>query len=106
MKILTKEEEQEHYNATVLGGSMGGLAGLAIGGLGVAAAQRRYPAFRSLTIPFRAFLVVSSGTFAAIIAADRYSREYEARRNPEKNYNDEQKTLREQIEAQNPPPSA
>lgn len=57
---------------------MGGLAGLAIGGLGVAAAQRRYPAFRSLTIPFRAFLVVSSGTFAGefcwLLAHDPFAR--------------------------------
>jgi hypothetical protein len=30
MKILTKEEEQAHYNATVKGGSIGGAVGLAI----------------------------------------------------------------------------
>ena len=30
MKILTKEEEQAHYNATLKGGSIGGAAGLAI----------------------------------------------------------------------------
>jgi hypothetical protein len=28
MKILTKEEEQEHYNATLKGGLTGGIAGL------------------------------------------------------------------------------
>lgn len=30
MKILTKEEEQAHYNATVKGGTIGGAIGLAI----------------------------------------------------------------------------
>ena len=30
MKILTKEEEQAHYNATVKGGITGGLIGLAL----------------------------------------------------------------------------
>lgn len=43
---------------------MGGAAGLAAGALGVYAASARYPAFRGLTLPFRAFLIVSSGTFA------------------------------------------
>jgi hypothetical protein len=43
---------------------MGGAAGLAFGALGVYAASRRYPAFRGLTLPFRAFLVSGSGTFA------------------------------------------
>lgn len=43
---------------------MGGAAGLSAGLLGVYAASRRYPAFRNLTLPLRAFLVTSSGTFA------------------------------------------
>jgi hypothetical protein len=30
MKILTKEEEEAHYNATVKGGITGGLVGLAV----------------------------------------------------------------------------
>lgn len=30
MKILTKEEEEAHYNATVKGGSIGGAIGLAV----------------------------------------------------------------------------
>lgn len=102
MKILTKEEEQEHYNATLRGGIGGGLAGTAVGALGVVAAARRYPAFRSLTIPLRAFLVTSSGTFAAIISADRYSRHYEETRHPAKTYTDEQQTLQQQLESEKP----
>ncbi|CAK3853767.1 related to mitochondrial hypoxia responsive domain [Lecanosticta acicola] len=100
MKILTPEEQQEHYNATVKGGTLGGLIGTAAGTLGVYAATMRYPAFRSLSLPFRAFLATSSGTFTAIIAADRYSRYYEASRHPEKNYKDEQETLQEQLASQ------
>jgi len=99
MKILTKEEEQEHYNATLTGGIGGGLIGTAVGALGVYAATQRYPAFRSLTVPFRAFLIVSTGTFTAIIAADRYSRSYESQRNPAKDYHDEQQTIAAEAEA-------
>ncbi|KAK8200866.1 Replication factor C, subunit RFC4 [Zalaria obscura] len=102
MKILTKEEEQEHYNATVRGGLGGGAIGGLAGFAGVWGASKRYPFFNSLTLPFKAFLVVSSGTFAAIISADSYSRHYEQSRHPEKTYKDEQETLQSQIEAQKP----
>lgn len=83
MKILTKEEEQEHYkyacrmtcnqsgyrslpalSATVRGGLGGGAIGGLAGFAGVWGASKRYPFFNSLTLPFKAFLVVSSGTFA------------------------------------------
>lgn len=84
MKILTKEEEQAHYNATVKGGTIGGLIGTAIGGLAVAGASRRYANFRALTVPFRAFLVASSGTFIAVIAADRASARFDLEHSPEK----------------------
>jgi len=100
MKILTKEEEQEHYNATLKGGVMGGAAGLAFGALGVYAASRRYPAFRGLTLPFRAFLVSGSGTFAAIIAADTYSRNFERARNPEYQFQDESENLSQTLASQ------
>ncbi|PPJ57101.1 hypothetical protein CBER1_00610 [Cercospora berteroae] len=100
MKITTKEEEQQHYNATLKGGFGGGAAGTAAGLLGVYAASARYPAFRSLTLPFRAFLVSSAGTFAAIIGADSYSRRFEASRQPGRDYKDEQSSLQEQLDAQ------
>ncbi|MCJ1307289.1 hypothetical protein MMC25_000935 [Agyrium rufum] len=70
MKLLTKEEEQEHYNATLIGGIGGGVAGLAVGLVGVYAAQTRYPAFRSLTLPLKAFLITSSGTFSGKLSLD------------------------------------
>jgi len=102
MKVLTKEEEQEHYNATVYGGTIGGLLGTAAGAVGVLAASRRYPAFRGLSLPFRAFLITSGGTFAAIIQADRYSRQFEAARHPENSYTDKQQTLQDELESQKP----
>ena len=46
------------------GGIGGGFAGLAFGALGVYAAGARYPAFRQLTLPLRAFLITSAGTFS------------------------------------------
>lgn len=45
-------------------------------------ATRRYPAFRQFTLPLKAFLITSAGTFSGIIAADHASRGYEAARNP------------------------
>lgn len=89
-------------SATVYGGSIGGLLGVAAGTAGVLGASRKYPAFRGLSLPFRAFLITSAGTFAAIINADRYSRGYEASRHPEKQYTDDQQSLQEQIESQKP----
>lgn len=82
MKLLTKKEEAEHYKATLRGGIEGLLGGLAVGTLGVVAATRRYPAFNQLTLPLKAFLITSAGTFAGIIAADHASRSYESSRNP------------------------
>ena len=52
------------HRATLKGGIGGGIAGLAVGLVGVYGARLRYPAFRSLTLPLQAFLVTSAGTFA------------------------------------------
>jgi len=84
MKVLTKEEEQAHYNATVKGGTIGGLIGLGLGSAGVLAASRRFHAFRALTVPFRVFLAASTGTFIAVIAADRASAAYDIEHTPQK----------------------
>lgn len=102
MKILTKEEEEEHYYATLYGGTLGGVIGTAFGTLGVMAASRRYPTFRGLTLPFRVFLATSTGTFAAIISADAYSRSYEAKRHPETKYTDKQTQAQRDAEASKP----
>ncbi|KAL8839741.1 MAG: hypothetical protein Q9170_001612 [Blastenia crenularia] len=88
MKILTKEEEEAHYRETLKGGIGGGIAGLGLGAAGVWLATVRYPAFRALTVPLRAFLVTSSGTFAAIISADHFSRSYEKAQHPEEQFED------------------
>jgi hypothetical protein len=88
MKVLTKEEEQAHYQATIRGGLKGGLIGLAAAFGGVAIAHKRSHAFRSLTLPLKAFLVTSGGTFAAIITADRASRSFEKTRHGESDYKD------------------
>jgi len=86
MKILTKEEEQAHYNATLKGGITGGVIGLALGGAAVYAANARFHTIRNLTLPMKTFLVTSSGTFAAIIQADRASRSFEWNRDPSRKY--------------------
>lgn len=84
MKILTKEEQDAHYRATVRGGIIGGVTGLALASGAVWFASTRFPAARNLTIPFRAFLAVSAGTFSSIIAADRASNNYDIHRNKER----------------------
>ncbi|CAI7593346.1 unnamed protein product [Penicillium palitans] len=81
MKILTKEQEEAHYSSVLKGGTVGGLLGLAGGFAGVLLASRRYHTIRNLTLPMKAFLVTSSGTFTGIIAADHASREYENEQN-------------------------
>jgi hypothetical protein len=82
MKVISKEEEQEHYSEVIKGGLIGGTVGLALGLGGVIGAYRRYAGFRSLTLPFRSFLVTSAGTFGAIITAERYSIAYHKSRDP------------------------
>lgn len=97
MKVLTKEEEAAHYNATVKGGTLGGVVGTAVGAVGVMAASRRYASFRALTVPFRAFLVASTGTFIAVIAADRASAAYDVEHTPEKKRQVEREREREAL---------
>jgi len=101
MKVLTKEEEQAHYNATVKGGTLGGVIGTAIGFGAVAAASKRFASFRALSLPFRAFLVSSSGTFIAVIAADRASARYDTLHNPEKMREIARERERDQLLGQN-----
>ncbi|KAK6360821.1 hypothetical protein TWF730_006943 [Orbilia blumenaviensis] len=80
MKILTKEEEDEHYAAVVKGGLKGGAYGLGIGLASAFLLNHRYPYFRSLTLPIKAFLVSSTATAALIITAENTSRQFEINR--------------------------
>ncbi|KAK3329440.1 hypothetical protein B0H66DRAFT_526825 [Apodospora peruviana] len=88
MKIISKEEEKAHYDEVLKGGFYGGTAGLAAGLTGVLAAQRRYPAFRTFSLPLRAFLVSSATTFGAIITAERFSVRFQRAKDPMNNYLD------------------
>lgn len=100
MKLITPEEEQAHYNAVVTGGAVGGIVGLGLGWGGAIWAARRYPAFRNLTLPFKAFLVSSAGTFGAILEADRWSMDFEKRRDPNRFYRTEDQKLLDEARAQ------
>ncbi|KAH7027740.1 mitochondrial hypoxia responsive domain-containing protein, partial [Microdochium trichocladiopsis] len=100
MKVVSKEEEAAHYREVLKGGSIGGFLGLSAGLAGVAIASRRYTAFRQLTIPFRAFLVTSTGTFAAIVNAERYSNDFHKRNNPMNFYKDQAQLAQEAARAQ------
>jgi len=63
-------------------------------------ANRRVHVIRGLTPQFKAFLVTSSGTFAAIVAADRASHNWDLKNNPIKQRAaDEQERLQEQLAA-------
>jgi hypothetical protein len=55
---------------------------------GVYAASRRFHLIRDLTLPMKAFLVTSTGTFTGIIMADRSSRGFEASRHAVNQYKD------------------
>lgn len=96
MKVISKEEEQAHYSEVLKGGFIGGSVGLGVGLVGVVAASRRYAAFRSLTLPFRTFLVSSAGTFGAITTAERHSIAFQKAKDPMNFYKDEaQRALEE-----------
>ncbi|KAF4125099.1 Hypoxia induced protein conserved region [Geosmithia morbida] len=88
MKVMTPEEERDHYNQVIKGGIIGGSVCTVLGLGGVILASKRYPAFRGLTLPFRSFLVTSSGTFGAIVNADRFSVEYQRAQDPKAQYRD------------------
>ncbi|RDW72993.1 hypothetical protein BP6252_06900 [Coleophoma cylindrospora] len=98
MKILTKEEEEAHYNATLKGGFTGLGTGMVLGIAGVTMASRRFATIRNLTLPMKTFLVTSSSTFVGIVMADRASRGFEFARDPSRQYKDrstlEQEALR------------
>ncbi|KAL3481911.1 hypothetical protein BJX99DRAFT_110739 [Aspergillus californicus] len=100
MKLLTKEEEDAHYRSVVRGGSIGGVLGLAGGYAAVMLASRRYHTIRNLTLPMKAFLMTSSGTFVGIIAADNASRAYEASQNQQRQWYDnrEDRLRREELQ--------
>ena len=89
MKVLSQQEQDAHYREVIKGGLLGGSVGLAGGLAGVAFASRRYPSFRALTLPFRAFLVTSSSTFGAIVIADRNSIRFAHSKDPMYGYQDE-----------------
>jgi hypothetical protein len=89
MKVVSKEEEQAHYNAVLKGGFIGGTFFTALGLGSVWFASKRYPAFRGLTLPFRSFLVSSTGTFGAIVNAERWSNDFHKHNNPMNFYKDE-----------------
>lgn len=57
---------------------------MGIGSAAVMGASRRFHAFRALTVPFRVFLAASTGTFVAVISADRASAAYDIENTPQK----------------------
>jgi hypothetical protein len=86
-------------SATVKGGTLAGLVGLAVGSAGVYTAQHRYTLIRNLTLPFKVFLAVSTGSFAAIIGADRSGRAYEAAQHPDRDYHSARQAQLEALDA-------
>ncbi|THY39063.1 hypothetical protein D6C99_08788 [Aureobasidium pullulans] len=102
MKLLTPEQEREHYS-NVLKGGWGGLIGGTALSTGILwTLGRRFPAIRHLNPSFHAFLVTGTGGFAAIIYADRYSRNYEATHNPDSAYTSSQMLLKKQLQTAKP----
>lgn len=82
MKVVTKEEEAAHYNEVLKGGAIGGLFGASLGAVALSLGMRRYQTVRNLTLPFKAFLISSSGTFGLIVNAERYSIAFQKAKDP------------------------
>ncbi|KAK3694848.1 hypothetical protein B0T22DRAFT_84229 [Podospora appendiculata] len=97
MKVISKEEADAHYSQVIKGGLIGGSIGMAMGLTGVIVASRRYPGFRNITLPFRSFLVTSSGTFGAIVTAEHYSVLFQRGRDPMNQYMDESQRVAQEM---------
>ncbi|KAH8801785.1 hypothetical protein F5884DRAFT_527573 [Xylogone sp. PMI_703] len=80
MKILQRDEIESHYSAVLKGGLAGGLVGLAAGLGSVATASRLSSVVRKLTLPMKAYLCTSAGTFGAVVNADKASKSFEISR--------------------------
>lgn len=101
MKILTKEQEDAHYATVLRYGTVGGIAGLAVGYAGVSLASRRWALIRNLTLPMKGFLVTSIGSAAAIHTAEKGSHDFDKLQQKEKTYySGRQADLRHQEEAE------
>jgi len=103
MKVISKEEEKAHFDQVIKGGLIGGSISMAIGISAVMAASRRWAGFRSLTLPFRAFLVSSSATAGAVITAERYSINFQRAKDPMNSYKDSARRLDEMVRSQETP---
>lgn len=76
---------------------------MGVGTAGVLLASRRFHGFNQLTLQFRTFLAISAGTFGSIVYADKASRDFNVRRNPEQQvYQNKQETLEQQVQAAKP----
>lgn len=80
MKVMTKEEEQAHYDAVLAGGMKWGVVGLGLSSASAYLLHRRSANFRRLTLPIKVFLVSAVSTFTVIVGSDQGSRGYEGRR--------------------------
>jgi hypothetical protein len=96
MKVISKEEEQAHYHEVLKGGFIGGSVGGAIGLGALLIGMRRYAGVRSLTLPFRTFLITSSITAGAIVTAERYSIAFQRAKDPMNFYKDASRVASEQ----------
>ncbi|KAJ1650308.1 Replication factor C, subunit RFC4 [Dispira simplex] len=77
MKILTKQEEDEAYQAHVDGGIKGGLISTAIFTPACFMLHRYWRPFRQLTLPFKAFLLTSGIASVIMIESERAGKRYE-----------------------------
>ncbi|KAJ1975833.1 hypothetical protein H4R34_004193 [Dimargaris verticillata] len=77
MKILTKEQEAEAYQAHVDGGIRGGLVSTAVLTPSLYLLHRYWRPFRGLTVPFKAFLLTSGIASVIMIESERAGKRYE-----------------------------
>ncbi|RKP35021.1 hypothetical protein BJ085DRAFT_8306, partial [Dimargaris cristalligena] len=77
MKILTKEQEDEAYQAHIDGGIRGGILSTAVFVPTTYLLNRYWMPFRSLTLPFKAFLLTSGIASVIMIESERAGRVYE-----------------------------
>lgn len=88
MKVMTPEEDAAHNKVVLRGGVVGGVLGLGVGLGSVMLASRRYAVVRSLTLPFKSFIISSSSIFGFVVNAEASSAAFARSHEPMAGYRD------------------
>ncbi|KAL1923200.1 uncharacterized protein VTP21DRAFT_9576 [Calcarisporiella thermophila] len=70
MPHITRKEQEAAYEEAIRAGLLGGIKWFLLGMGASLVAQKTWPAYQRLTLPFKTFLVCSATTWGIVVAAD------------------------------------